>query len=135
MSATDPMAGDSWIPALNLATVERQVQQTGAYSALEWLLESGVLPYPAYEQWRHGGVAFLEDAFQADASDWVGRLREGEAQARALGLVNDAQAYHDWSFPGTVHRTLSGPAPRSRGYRGQTLRLAGSIGSGAKSKA
>lgn len=106
MSATDPMAGDSSIPALDLATVERQVQQTGAYSALEWLLESGVLPYPAYEQWRHGGVAFLEDAFQADASDWVGRLREGEAQARALGLVNDAQAYHDWR-PGHGHRPLA----------------------------
>ena len=105
MSTKGTVAGASRLPPLDLGTVERQVQQTGAYSALEWLLESGLLPYPAYEQWRHGGVSCLEDALEAESADWVGRLRDGDAHARALGLVQDVQAYHDWR-PGYGDRPL-----------------------------
>jgi len=105
MNGQANLAGGGALPPLDLATVERQIQQTGAYSALEWLLETGLLPYPAYEQWRHGGIPSLEEAVQADSADWIGRLREGEAHARALGLVQDAQAYHDWR-PGHGDRPL-----------------------------
>jgi len=81
---------------LDLITVERQVQQSGAYSALEWLLDSTMLPYPAYEQWRQGGISHLEDAIDADPGAWTRRLHEGESYARALGLVHEAQTYFDW---------------------------------------
>ena len=109
----------SELPPLDLATVERQVQQTGAYSVLEWLLESALLPYPAYERWREGGIPFLEAAIETAAEDWTQRLREGEAHARSLRLVHEAQTYHDWR-PGHSERALAlSPDPTRRALLAQ----------------
>ena len=96
MNGSDITSGIRHLPSLDLATVERQVQQTGAYTVLEWLLDSALLPYPAYERWRQGAIPHLEGAIEADPEDWTGRLREGEYHARALGLVHEAQTYYDW---------------------------------------
>ena len=81
----NPQLKAAQFPRLGVDTVEQQVQQTGSYSPLEWLLESGLLPYSAYEQWRQGNLKHLEDAIQADVADWRAWLREGEAHAKALG--------------------------------------------------
>jgi hypothetical protein len=96
MNGSDTAGDARHLPSLDLATVERQVQQTGAYSVLEWLLDSALVPYPAYERWRQGDIPYLEGAIEADSGDWVHRLRDGEAHARALGLVHEAQTYFDW---------------------------------------
>jgi hypothetical protein len=96
MNGSDTASDASRLPPLDLAMVERQVQQTGAYSVLEWLLDSALVPYPAYERWRQGDIPYLEAAIEADPEDWSRRLREGEAHARALGLVHEVQTYFDW---------------------------------------
>jgi hypothetical protein len=109
----------SQLPLLDLATVERQVQQAGSYSVLEWLLDSALLPYPSYERWRQGGISYLEDAIEAGAEDWVRRLREGEAHARSLGLAHEAQTYYDWR-PSDGDRTLAlSPDPERRALLAQ----------------
>ena len=111
----DPQLKTAQFPRLGVDTVEQQVQQNGSYSPLEWLLESGLLPYSAYEQWRQGNLKHLEDAIQADVADWRAWLREGEAHAKALGLVYAVQTFHDWRpEQGDVLLTLSSHAQRSR---------------------
>ncbi|TVP80809.1 hypothetical protein [Thioalkalivibrio sp.] len=106
MISSDNEFQASELPLLDLATVERQVQQTGAYSVLEWLLESALLPYPAYERWREGDIPYLEAAIEAPTEGWLQRLREGEAHARSLRLVHEAQTYYNWR-PGHGERALA----------------------------
>lgn len=109
----------SELPRLDLATVERQVQQTGAYSVLEWLLESALLPYPAYERWRQGAIPYLEAAIEAPAEHWAQRLQQGEAHARSLRLAHEAQTYFDWR-PGHSEHTLAlSPDPARRALLAQ----------------
>ncbi len=54
MSTKDTVAVASRLPPLNLGTVERQVQQTGAYSALEEPLDP--VDFPAWLLLREPGL-------------------------------------------------------------------------------
>jgi len=54
------------VPEIGLPLVEERVQETGAFSVVQWLLDVGVLPYRRYQAWRHGELPDLETALAQD---------------------------------------------------------------------
>jgi hypothetical protein len=48
------------------ADVDAQLLERGAYTALEWLIESGRLAGADYEAWRRGEIEFLDSTLMGD---------------------------------------------------------------------
>lgn len=84
------------LPPLDLPAIESQLQQRGACTAVQWLLDCGELSYGAYEAWRRGQVDSLEAALDGDRAQLLQSLREAESCAAALKLASDPQPFFSW---------------------------------------
>lgn len=84
------------LPPLTLQIIEQQLQHKGAFSPVGWLLDCGLLPYRAYEQWRNGELDTLEEAVDCRHEELLALLQNAQRQARALKLTGEPQTYHDW---------------------------------------
>jgi hypothetical protein len=96
------------VPEIGLPLVEERVQETGAFSVVQWLLDVGVLPYRRYEAWRHGELPDLETALAQDRDALQAHLAALESHARALELVNTPETFYHWQPEWAEHAlTLS----------------------------
>ncbi|MDX8390742.1 MAG: hypothetical protein R8M38_09660 [Mariprofundaceae bacterium] len=80
------------IPAL----VERTLANYGAWDAVSFLLLSHSLKQSAYEKWRMGEVAYLEDAVTSNDQRVLDMLEIGLEHARGMGLCSAVMTWHGW---------------------------------------
>lgn len=103
-----PDADRDELPDIDLPRVEERVHETGAFSVLQWLLDTGVLPYQRYEQWRYGEWPDLGAALDVDPSGLQAHLEAVGRHARALGLMNTPRTFYHWDPEHAEHAlTLS----------------------------
>jgi hypothetical protein len=98
-------------PALDLQTIQAQIQNNGTFSPLHWLLQSGYLPFAGYEAWRHGEIASLDGMLAITEENLQALIISANEQTKHLELVAEPQLFHNWdSSQGKHHLTLSNNA-------------------------
>lgn len=80
----------------DLQTIQTQIQERGSFCPVQWLIDTGLLPYPGYEAWRYGEHDFLTQAVECETGTLLALLQAGQRQAQALKLVSESTRYHDW---------------------------------------
>lgn len=78
------------------AKVDSLLFRQGEYQPLELLLAEGRLLYEDYEQWRAGGIDYLEDCLFGDGDNIRRLLADAAAYARSLKLVAHVMDYRGW---------------------------------------
>jgi hypothetical protein len=79
------------------ADVDAQLLERGAFTALEWLIDSGRLTGADYEDWRRGELRFLDSALMGSKQEVRSQLQAAADYALRLGLVAQRQDFDAWS--------------------------------------
>ncbi len=83
-------------PRFNPALFEQQLLNSGSFSPLYWLLDSGLLTYSAYEQWRNGEIETLDETLPVTPDQLLAMLAEVAQHAITLGLEAEPHAFYPW---------------------------------------
>lgn len=76
--------------------IQLQIQERGSFCPIQWLIDTGHLPYGRYEAWRYGEIDTLSEAIGEDSAP-LKKLMKGIADhAQALQLAEERQPYYDW---------------------------------------
>lgn len=67
--------------------------EEGSFVPANWLLREGRLDYDDYQNWKNGGLGYLEDSFNASIMDIVADLELVRAYATSLKLESFAYDY------------------------------------------
>jgi hypothetical protein len=81
---------------VDIATVDSQISQQGQFCLLDWLLAENFIPYAAYEDWRYGRIATLDDVFTATEDDVQRLLQQALQTCRELNLQQEMQTFFSW---------------------------------------
>ncbi|MCR6650904.1 MAG: hypothetical protein NVV73_05110 [Cellvibrionaceae bacterium] len=81
---------------VDIATVDSQVSQQGQFCLLDWMLAENMIPYAAYENWRYGRIATLDDVFSLAPDDLQRLLQQAQQTCRELNLQQEAQTFYPW---------------------------------------
>lgn len=76
--------------------IQLQIQERGSFCPIQWLIETGHLPYSRYEAWRYGEIDNLSEAIGEDSAALKAVMNGIADQAQALELAEETQAYYDW---------------------------------------
>ncbi len=83
------------------AQVDTQILEQGAFSPLEFLIDSGRLIHSDYEDWRRRQVDTLDDVLMGSTDKIRAQLEAAVGYARSIGLVEQPQVFYAWaSTPG-----------------------------------
>lgn len=80
--------------------VDQLIANTGSYQAIELLLQTGLLPYSDYEQWRMGKEQYLSDTFINNHETIILYLDNAQAYAQSLGMVSEPLNLKQWQRNG-----------------------------------
>jgi hypothetical protein len=86
------------------ADVDAQLLERGAFTALEWLIESGRLSGADYEDWRRGELGWLDAALMGSKDEVRSQLQSVARYARRIGLVERQQEFDAWGADGGAAR-------------------------------
>jgi hypothetical protein len=98
------------------AHVDGQLLTQGAFTPLEYLIESGRLSYTDYESWRRREIEFLDDVLMGSRARVLAEIEQAVLYAREIRLVEQIQEFQAWSqnaaplrasADGKVHRLLA----------------------------
>jgi hypothetical protein len=78
------------------AQVDAQLLEQGAFSPLDWLLDSGRVIYSDYESWRRGEIDSLDDVLMGSPASIQAQLEGAARYARSIGLVEQTQEFYSW---------------------------------------
>ncbi|PCJ18363.1 MAG: hypothetical protein COB04_07525 [Gammaproteobacteria bacterium] len=79
------------------SAVEQQLMVTGAYSPLEWLIDSGHVLYPDYVAWRNGDESgSLQSLSHLSESELLDFLNAAAQFAGKLGLESEVVVLKGW---------------------------------------
>jgi hypothetical protein len=92
------------------AQVDAQLMEQGAFAPLDLLFNSGRLIYSDYEAWRRREIDLLDEVLMGDRTRILAETQRAVDYARSIGLVEQAQEFHEWTEDGT-------------GGAGKTLRI------------
>lgn len=81
---------------VDIATVDSQVSQQGQFCLLDWMLTENFIPYAAYEDWRYGRVATLDEAFTLTSDDLRKLVQQAQQTCRELKLQPEQQVFYAW---------------------------------------
>ncbi len=85
--------------------IQLQIQERGSFCPIQWLIDTGHLPYARYEAWRYGEIDSLADAIGDDSAALKDLMKGLAAQTQALKLAEECQHYYDWR-PEHAERSL-----------------------------
>jgi hypothetical protein len=91
------------------AQVDAQLLEQGAFSPLDWLLDSGRVIYSDYESWRRGEIDSLDDVLMGSPASIQAQLESAVRYARSIGLVEQTQELHAWQSADTRAGATSKP--------------------------
>lgn len=100
----------------DMAAIEERVRDVGHFSVLHWLLDQGVLPRHAYERWRYGELASLDDVWNCGGDELIVDLEALTRRAEELGLQPTLQTFFDWR-PECADQALTLSEDSVRAYR------------------
>lgn len=75
---------------------EQQLLTAGSFSPLHWLLDSGLLAFSAYEQWRNGELDTLDESLSVIKEQLLAMLVQIEGYAKNLGLEAEPHSFYPW---------------------------------------
>jgi hypothetical protein len=78
------------------AQVDAQLLEQGAFTALEFLIESGRLMYGDYERWRRREIDLLDDVLMGNKENIKAQIEAAVGYARSIGLVEQMQVFNAW---------------------------------------
>lgn len=82
-------------PALQ-AQVDAQLMEQGAFTALEFLIDSGRLIYSDYEGWRRREIDLLDSVLMGNQEKIRAQIEQAVGYARSIGLAEQTQEFHAW---------------------------------------
>lgn len=94
-------------PALQ-AQIDTQILEQGAFTPVEFLMDSGRLMRSDYEEWRRRRVDSLDEVLMGAKDKIRAQLEAAAAYARSIGLVEQSQTFYAWIPPGTAGTTPLG---------------------------
>lgn len=89
-------------PALQ-AQVDAQLMEQGAFTALEFLIDSGRLIYSDYEGWRRREIDLLDSVLMGNHEKIRAQIEQAVGYARSIGLVEQVQEFHAWPTDGRTN--------------------------------
>ncbi len=81
--------------------VDQQLQECGAYSPLELLLQSIRLDYNDYEAWRRSEFETLDSSLRGNVKKIKQMLQAADTYARHLKLIAEEEDYFPWQSDGS----------------------------------
>jgi hypothetical protein len=109
--------------AIELQTqIDTQILEQGAFSPLEFLLDSGRLAHGDYESWRRREINSLDDVLVGSKENIRTLLESAGAYAHSIGLVEQPQTFYAWASGAVDH----GDGPLRFSVDAQLHRLIGS---------
>jgi hypothetical protein len=78
------------------AQVDAQLLEQGAFTPLEFLIDSGRLSSDDYDSWRRREIEFLDEALMGSKDRIRAQLEAAVAYARRIGLVEQSQEFYAW---------------------------------------
>jgi hypothetical protein len=91
------------------AQVDTQLLEQGAFTPLEFLIDSGRLLYGDYEGWRRQEISGLDEVLMGSPERIRAQLEAAVGYARSIGLVQQSQTFYAW----TPDATDNGDKPLS----------------------
>jgi hypothetical protein len=86
------------------AQIDAQLLEQGAFSPLEFLIDSGRLLYSDYERWRRGDLDQLDGVLMGDLAKIQLQLEQAASLARSMGLKEQPEDFFAWATPGPANR-------------------------------
>jgi hypothetical protein len=77
--------------------VDTQILEQGAFSPLEFLIDSGRLIHSDYEAWRRRQIDTLDEVFMGSKDKIRVQLEAAVGYARSIGLVEQPQTFYSWA--------------------------------------
>lgn len=78
------------------AQVDAQLMEQGAFTALEFLIDSGRLAYGDYESWRRREIDLLDSVLMGNHEKIRAQIEQAVGYARSIGLAEQTQEFHAW---------------------------------------
>lgn len=104
--------------------VESFLTKQNSFNLLDWLIDTSLLPYTNYEQWRQGSSRFLQDSIQLSEVELKELVTTVDKFCKALKLEAEIQEYFGWSNENTGQAQLkiSGTAAIENALRKKWIR-------------
>ena len=78
------------------AQVDAQLLEQGAFTVLEFLIDSGRLIHRDYEGWRRREIGCLDDVLMGSREKIRTQIELAAGYARSIGLVEQLQTFYAW---------------------------------------
>jgi hypothetical protein len=78
------------------AQVDAQLLEQGAFTVLEFLIDSGRLLHSDYEGWRRLEIGGLDDVLMGSKEKIRLQIEAAAGYAQSIGLVQQLQTFHAW---------------------------------------
>lgn len=106
------------MPLFDPQLVDNQLLATGGFSPLHYLLDSNLLPYAAYEQWRNGEFEVLDAALSLSLAEVLSSLQAACHYVEKRSLQAETQAWFGWRG-NTRHALVASRDPMLASLLGQ----------------
>jgi len=79
------------------AQIDAQLLEQGAFTVLEFLIDSGRLLHSDYDGWRRHEISYLDEVLMGSKEKIRLQIEAAAGYARSIGLVQQLQTFHGWS--------------------------------------
>ena len=81
---------------ISIGDIDNFLAETGQFTLIEWLLAQNILPYRAYENWRNGDVAAMDEVVRLSEQNLLDLIQEAANRTEHLNLASQAHSYYGW---------------------------------------